>query len=166
MENKKYQVGFVQGVFDLFHIGHLNLLKNAKSQCEKLIVGVNADELVQQYKNKTPIIEYKERAEIVAAIKYVDEVVQMRDRDKLAAAEKYQFDVIFMGDDWKGTDFYNKMEKELKNIGVDIVYFPYTKSISSTKIRKQLTKVVEETLQNKREKDKQQTVKVKSGEER
>lgn len=140
METKKYNVGFVQGVFDLFHVGHLNLLKNAKANCNKLIVGVNADELVQEYKHKTPVINYEERAAIVAAMKYVDEVVKMTDRNKIAAAEKYKFDAIFMGDDWKGTPFYNEMEKRLKQIGVDIVYFPYTKSISSTKIREKLLK--------------------------
>lgn len=140
METKKYDIGFVQGVFDLFHVGHLNLLKNAKANCNKLIVGVNADELVQKYKHKTPIINYEERAEIVAAMKYVDQVVKMTDRDKIAAAEKYKFDAIFMGDDWKGTPFYNEMEKRLKKVGVDIVYFPYTKSISSTKIREKLLK--------------------------
>ena len=140
METKKYNVGFVQGVFDLFHVGHLNLLKNAKANCNKLIVGVNADELVQEYKHKAPVINYEERAAIVAAMKYVDEVVKMTDRNKIAAAEKYKFDAIFMGDDWKGTPFYNEMEKRLKQIGVDIVYFPYTKSISSTKIREKLLK--------------------------
>lgn len=145
METKKYNVGFVQGVFDLFHVGHLNLLKNAKANCNKLIVGVNADELVQEYKHKTPVINYEERAAIVAAMKYVDEVVKMTDRNKIAAAEKYKFDAIFMGDDWKGTPFYNEMEKRLKQIGVDIVYFPYTKSISSTKIREKLLKKEEKS---------------------
>lgn len=138
MENKKYNIGFIQGVFDLFHIGHLNLLKRAKEQCDILIVGVNSDELVQKYKNKTPVISYEERAEIVKAIRYVDQVVMMNDRDKIAAAKKYRFNVIFMGDDWKGTDFYNKMEIELKKQDVDIVYFPYTKSTSSTKIREKI----------------------------
>lgn len=147
MEEKKYKIGFIQGVFDLFHVGHLNLLKKAKQNCETLIVGVNSDELVQEYKNKTPMINYDERAEIVKAIKYVDEVVQMNDRDKIVAAKKYGFDVLFMGDDWKGTDFYNQMEEELKKEGVDIVYFPYTKSISSTIIRDKLLKIVLEVTE-------------------
>lgn len=140
-ENKMYEVGFIQGVFDMFHVGHLNLLKRAKEQCKTLVVGVNSDTLVQDYKNKTPIIPFDERCRIVESIKYVDKVVEMNDRDKKLAAQKYNFDVIFMGDDWKGTDFYNQKEKELKEIGVDIVYFPYTKGTSSTILREKILNI-------------------------
>jgi len=130
---KKYKIGFIQGTFDLFHIGHLNLIEKAKEHCEYLIVGVNTDELVENYKHKHPVIPLEERARIVEALKTVDKVVIMEDRDKLKAAEQFKFNVIFMGDDWKGTDFYKKVETELKEkVGVDIIYFPYTKSTSST----------------------------------
>lgn len=132
---KKYKVGFIQGAFDLFHIGHLNLIINAKRNCDYLIVGVNTDKLIQEYKHKTPVIPCEDRARIVEAIKYVDKVVIMNDRDKIKAAKEYKFDVIFMGDDWKGTTFYNQMEKDLKEkMNVDIVYFQYTQKISTTKI--------------------------------
>lgn len=141
---KKYSRGFIQGTFDMFHIGHLNLIKRAKEQCEYLIVGVNTDELVQEYKNKTPIIKQDERIAIVQELKSVDETVLMKDRDKLKAAKELNFDVIFMGDDWKGTEFYNKVEEELKKIGVDIVYFPYTKGTSSTILRQVLEKRLEQ----------------------
>lgn len=134
---KKYNVGYTTGVFDMFHIGHLNILKNAKSQCEKLIVGVTTDELAQ-YKHKTPIIPYNERAEIVSAIKYVDKVVPQETMDKMEAYERLKFDVIFVGDDWKGTDKWNKIESDLKAIGVDVVYFPYTQGTSSTILREKL----------------------------
>ena len=141
---KKYSRGFIQGTFDMFHIGHLNLIKRAKEQCEYLIVGVNTDELVQEYKNKTPIIKQDERIAIVQELKSVDETVLMKDRDKLKAAKELNFDVNFMGDDWKGTEFYNKVEEELKKIGVDIVYFPYTKGTSSTILRQVLEKRLEQ----------------------
>lgn len=140
METKKYKIGFIQGVFDMFHIGHLNVLRRAKEKCDFLIVGVNSDELVQEYKKKTPIISFVERAEIVGALKYVDKVVKMDDRDKISAAKKYKFNALFMGDDWKGTEFYDKMEIELKKENVDIVYFPYTQGTSSTILREKLLK--------------------------
>lgn len=129
----KYKIGFIQGTFDLFHIGHLNLIERAKSNCEYLIVGVNTDELVENYKHKTPVICEEERIRIIGALKAVDKVVMMNDRDKIKAAKNLGFNVIFMGDDWKGSDFYKKAEIELKEqVNVDIVYFPYTKSTSST----------------------------------
>lgn len=130
---KKYKIGFIQGTFDLFHIGHLNLIERAKQNCDYLIVGVNSDALVKDYKHKTPVIPLEERIRIIGALKDVDEAVVMEDRDKIAAAKKYNFEVIFMGDDWKGTDFYVKAEKELKEkVNVDIVYFSYTQGTSST----------------------------------
>ena len=138
MEMKKYKIGYTTGVFDLFHIGHLNILKKAKEQCEYLIVGVSTDEVVKTYKNKTPIIPYEERKTIVEAIKYVDEVIPQRTMDKFQAWEEKKFDVIFHGDDWKNSNMYNEMERKLKAVGVDFVYFPYTKGTSSTILTKVL----------------------------
>ncbi len=132
MTDKKYKVGYTTGVFDLFHVGHLNVLKRAKEVCEHLIVGVSTDELVSEYKNKTPIIAYDERVEIVKAIRYVDEVVPQKTRDKMAAYFEYKFDVMFVGDDWKGNELFEKVEKQLNENGAEVVYFPYTKSTSST----------------------------------
>lgn len=135
---KKYKVGYTTGVFDMFHIGHLNILRRAKEQCEYLIVGVSTDELVQEYKNKTPIIPFEERAEIVQSIDCVDKVVAQVDRDKFGAWRELKFDVMFVGDDWKGKPLFVEVEKKLKEVGVDVVYFPYTKDTSSTILREKL----------------------------
>ena len=135
---KKYKVGYTTGVFDLFHIGHLNILKRAKEMSDYLIVGVSTDELVENYKNKTPIIPYEERIEIVSAIKYVDEVVPQIDRDKFGAWKRLKFNVMFVGDDWKGSKLFNEVENKFKMVGVDIVYFPYTKGTSSTVLREKV----------------------------
>lgn len=135
---KKYKIGYTTGVFDLFHIGHLNILKRAKEMCDYLIVGVSTDELVENYKNKTPIIPYEERIEIVSAIKYVDEVVPQIDRDKFGAWKRLKFNVMFVGDDWKGSKLFNEVENKFKMVGVDIVYFPYTKGTSSTVLREKV----------------------------
>ena len=134
---KKYKIGYTSGVYDMFQIGHLNLLKRAKEQCEYLVVGVTTDELAQ-YKHKTPIIPYSERKQIVEAIKYVDLVVPQENMDKLAACKKLHADVIFVGDDWKGTEKWNKIEQELATIGAEVVYFPYTQGTSSTILREKL----------------------------
>jgi glycerol-3-phosphate cytidylyltransferase len=130
-------IGYTTGVFDLFHIGHLNLLKKAKSMCDKLIVGVSTDDLVL-YKNKSPVITFDERIEIVKAIKYVDEVVPQYNMNKLEAHKKYNFDVMFVGSDWQGTEKWNKIESDFKKNGVKVIYFPYTKGTSSTLINKTL----------------------------
>ena len=135
LTEKKYKKGYTAGVFDVFHKGHLNLIKAAKQHCEFLIVGVNSDELVLSYKNKLPIEPVEDRMEIVQAIRYVDGVVRVDSLDKIVALKKHGFDVIFIGDDWKGSERWNNTEKELKAFGVDVVYIPYTKGISSTKIR-------------------------------
>lgn len=134
------KIGYTTGVFDLFHIGHLNLLRKAKSQCDYLIVGVSTDELVS-YKGKRSVIPFEERKEIVSAIKYVDEVVTQLEMDKLGAWKKYHFNVMFVGDDWKGTEKWNKIEKELKEVGAEVIYFPYTKGTSSTLINETLIKL-------------------------
>lgn len=139
-ERRKYEVGFIQGTFDMFHIGHLRLIERAKNQCQQLIVGVNTDELVQSYKKKTPIVGFEERLRIVEAIKGVDRAIGIDDRDKIRAAKELGFNVLIMGNDWKGSEFYNSMEEKLKQIGVDTVYLPYTQGISSTILRKRLGK--------------------------
>ena len=103
-------IGYTSGVFDLFHIGHLNILKKAKSMCDELIVAVTTDELMIHYKKKNAVIPFKERIEIVSNIKYVDKAVPQEDMDKIAAWEKYQFHKMFVGDDWKGTDKWISIE--------------------------------------------------------
>ena len=135
---KKYKIGYTTGVYDMFHVGHLNILKKAKEQCDELIVGVSTDELVSEYKGKRPVIPFKERMEIIGAIKYVDKVVPQETMDKYVAWEKYKFDVIFHGDDWKNTNMYNEMEKKLRAVNVDFVYFPYTKGVSSSILRNKI----------------------------
>ncbi len=141
---KKFKVGYTTGVFDLFHIGHLNILKKAKEQCDYLIVGVSTDEVVQGYKKKTPIIPFEERIAIVEAVKYVDEVVPQKSMDKFEAWEKLKFDAIFHGDDWKGSKMYEEIEKKFSAVGVEMVYFPYTKGTSSTILGDVLTRVLNE----------------------
>lgn len=137
---KKYKLGYTTGVYDMFHIGHLNVIRNSKKHCEKLIVGVTTDELVS-YKNTKSIIPFEERIEIVSSIKYVDEVVAQETMDKIEAWERLKFDVVFVGDDWKGTEKWNKIEKEFKSLGVDVIYLPYTKGTSSTKLKETLDKI-------------------------
>lgn len=133
------RIGYTTGVFDLFHIGHLNILRRAKEQCDYLIVGVSTDELVMEYKRKPPIIPFNERIAIVDAIRYVDKVVPQTDRDKVAAQDRLRFNVMFVGDDWKGSDLFSAVESEFKKRGVDLVYFPYTKGTSSTTLSEKLT---------------------------
>lgn len=135
---KKYKVGYTTGVFDMFHIGHLNILKRAKEQCEYLIVGVSTDDLVMNYKNKQPIIPFEERKEIVKAIKYVDEVVPQVNRDKFEAWQNIGFDVMFVGDDWRGSALFEQVQRRFNNVGVDVVYFPYTQGTSSTILREKI----------------------------
>ena len=134
------KIGYTTGVYDLFHIGHLNLLRKAKAQCDYLIVGVSTDELVS-YKHKQAVIPFEERKEIVGSIKYVDEVVTQENMNKMEAWEKYHFNVMFVGDDWKGTDKWNKIEADLNAVGAEVVYFPYTKGTSSTLINETLHKL-------------------------
>ena len=134
---EKLIIGYTTGVYDLFHIGHLNLLRNAKSICDKLIVGVTIDELVS-YKNKHATIPFKERIEIVRSIKYVDTAIPQYDLNKVEVCKKLKVDYLFVGDDWYGNEKWQEYEKELKEIGTTVIYFPYTRSISSTKIQNQL----------------------------
>lgn len=126
-------IGYTTGVYDLFHIGHLNLLKNAKGMCDKLIVGVTVDDLVL-YKGKRAMIPFEDRIEIVRSCKYVDAAVPQYDMDKLTACKKLGATVLFVGDDWYGTEKWDKFEEEFSKEGIKIIYFPYTKGVSSTKI--------------------------------
>ena len=135
-------IGYTTGVFDLFHIGHLIMLKNAKSLCDKLIVGVTVDELVA-YKNKKAVIPFEERIEIVRNIKFVDAAIPQYTMDKFDAWEKLKFDIMFVGDDWYGSKKWKEYEKQFNDVGVKIIYFPYTKGTSST--------LINETLINLRE---------------
>lgn len=136
--SKPYKVGYTTGVFDMFHIGHLNIIKRAKEMCDYLIVGVSTDEVVKEYKNKTPIIPFNERAEIVGAIKYVDKVVPQTSMDKFEAWNKYHFDAVFHGDDWKGSKMYDEITEKLKSVGCDMVFLPHTDGISSTTLSEKL----------------------------
>ncbi len=138
MAEKKYKIGYTTGVFDMFHIGHLNILRRAKEMCEYLIVGVSTDEVVETYKKKTPIIPFDERCAIVSAIKFVDKVVPQTSMDKMEAYKELKFDALFHGSDWKGSDMYNKIVEEFQSVGVDVVFLPHTEGISSTTIREKM----------------------------
>jgi cytidyltransferase-like protein len=133
---KKYKVGYTQGVYDMFHIGHLNLLNNARDLCEHLIVGVNSDELVTQYKHKLPVIPEEERRLIVANIKAVDACEIVDTLDKVENYKRFHYDAVFIGDDWKGNARWTQTEKDLAPYGVDVVYLPHTKGVCSTDLRK------------------------------
>lgn len=133
-------IGYTTGVFDLFHIGHLNMLKNAKSLCDRLIVGVSTDELVS-YKNRKAVIPFEERLEIIRNIKCVDAVVAQENMDKMEAWRKLKFDVMFVGDDWYDTEKWNAYEEEFTAVGVKIIYFPYTKNTSSTLVNETLERL-------------------------
>jgi glycerol-3-phosphate cytidylyltransferase len=137
------QLGYTTGVFDLFHIGHLNLLKNARNLCDKLIVGVSTDELVKEAKNKTPVIPFTERMEVLSSCRYVDAVISQESRDKFLAWEKIKFDVLFVGDDWFQQDSWKVLESKFTAVGVRIIYLPYTKTTSSTLINKIIDKLIE-----------------------
>jgi glycerol-3-phosphate cytidylyltransferase len=131
-------IGYTTGVFDMFHVGHLNLLARAREQCDRLIVGVSTDDVVLDYKKHAPIVPYAERVAIVKAIRYVDEVVPQTSMDKFAAWEKLRFNRLFHGNDWKGSAMYNEVEAKLKAVGVEVVYFPYTQGTSSTLLAERL----------------------------
>ena len=133
-------IGYTTGVFDMFHIGHLNILRRAKEKCDYLIVGVSTDEVVEGYKHHKPIIPYEQRAAIVEAIKYVDEVVPQTTMDKTEFLKQRHFDVMFHGDEWKGTDLYNRYEEEFAKYGARIEYLSHTEGISSSMLRKIVNK--------------------------
>ncbi len=125
-------IGYTTGVYDLFHIGHLNLLRNAKSMCDKLIVGLTTDEIMMEYKNKNTVIPYQERYEILRSVRYVDAVVPQNHMNKFDAWERLKFDVMFVGDDWFQSEKWKTLDQQFKEVDVKIVYFPYTQGTSST----------------------------------
>lgn len=135
---KKYKVGYTTGVFDMFHIGHLNLLKRAKELCDFLIVGITTDELCFSRKKKYPIICETERMAIIAELRCVDQVVLQKNMDKLAAVKKYKVDVVFVGSDWKGTPSWNSYEKDFATANCSVMYLEHTEGISSTILRDKL----------------------------
>lgn len=132
--SKEMVIGYTTGVYDMFHIGHLNVIRRAKEQCDFLIVGVSTDELVIKDKHKRPVIPFEERIAIVDALKYVDKVVPQTNKNKKEAWKAYHFDRMFVGSDWKGTPQWNKFEEEFEPLGVEIIYLPHTDGISSTKL--------------------------------
>lgn len=136
--SKKYKVGYTTGVFDMFHVGHLNILRRAKESCEVLIVGVTTDELCFARKKKYPIICQKDRMAIVGSIRYVDRVVEQNDMDKVSAVKALGADVVFVGSDWKGTESWNQYEKEFAQVGCTVIYLDHTDGISSTIIRERM----------------------------
>ena len=135
---KKYKVGYTCGVFDLFHVGHLNLLERCKSQCEYLIVGMCDDTYVREVKKKEPTIKENDRLRILNALKCVDraEMVNIAETDdKMLAWHRFKFDVLFSGDDWKGSERYLKTEEQFRELGASIEYLPYTQGVSTTELK-------------------------------
>ena len=135
------KIGYTTGVFDLFHIGHLNILKRARLECDYLIVGITTDELAMSVKGEKPFISFEERVEIVESIKFVDEVVPQTTYNKMKAWNNLKFDRMFVGDDWKDTKEWIQIEKDFREYNVDIIYFSYTTHTSSTILRDVLKKV-------------------------
>ena len=133
-------IGYTTGVYDMFHVGHLNILERAKAQCDYLIVGVSTDELVEREKHKTPIIPFADRCRIVAACRYVDQVVEQPDKNKMGAWQRLHFNKMFVGSDWKGSDAWRRYEEEFSAVGVEIIYLDHTDGISSTILRERLNK--------------------------
>ena len=140
MAEKKYKIGYTTGVFDMFHIGHLNILKKAKAMCDYLIVGITTDKLSMQRKNKKPIICEQDRVAIVEAIRYVDRVELQEDMDKILAVKKYGADAVFVGSDWKGTPSWDEYEKQFAEVGCEVVYLNHTDGISSSILRNKLNR--------------------------
>lgn len=138
MSVKKYKIGYTTGVYDMFHIGHLNVLKRAKALCDYLIVGVTTDDLCFTRKNKYPIICESDRVAIIRELRCVDQVVLQTDMDKLAAVKKYHADAVFVGSDWKGTEAWKRYEEEFSEVGCAVVYLDHTDGISSTILRDRL----------------------------
>ena len=140
----KYKIGYTQGTYDMFHIGHLNLLRQAKEQCERLIVGINSDKLVEEYKSKIPVVNEHDRMEIVKELRCVDDVVLCDTLKKTIIWEKVHFDVIFIGDDWKGNARWQQTERDLAPLGADVVYLKHTDGISSSLLRTKENQKIEE----------------------
>ena len=132
------KTGYTAGVFDLFHVGHINILRNARSLCDRLVVGVTTDELVS-YKGTRPFIPFSDRIELVRACRYVDVAVPQTDINKFAAWERLKFDTLFVGDDWFGDDTWRTYEEKLSKVGVSVIYLPYTEGVSSTRLKRLIT---------------------------
>lgn len=133
-------IGYTSGVFDMFHIGHLNILRRAKENCDYLIVGVTTDELCFARKHKYPVINERDRKEIVASIRYVDKVIYQTNMNKVDVVKEFNVNVVFVGSDWKGTESWNQYEREFHKFGCDVVYLSHTEGISSTILRDKLNK--------------------------
>jgi glycerol-3-phosphate cytidylyltransferase len=135
------RIGYVPGAFDLFHIGHLNILRQAKENCDYLIAGVVADEVLIRHKGVTPVIPLLERLEIVRNVRYVNMAHAAMTNDKVEIWKELRFNVLFKGDDWRGTDKGNRLERDLASVGVDVIYFPYTQATSSSALRRTLQNI-------------------------
>lgn len=136
--SKKYKIGYTSGAYDLFHIGHLNLLKKAKELCEYLIVDIYTDDVIKGYKKSPSIIGEEQRAAIVSAIRYVDKVHMQNTLDKISAYNNYKFDAIFIGNDWENSDRWNTICEQMKPLGVDVLFLPYTSGISTSSIKEKI----------------------------
>lgn len=128
-------IGYTTGAFDLFHVGHLNILKKSKNMCDLLIVGVTTDEFILNYKKKKPVIPFEQRVQILESIKYVDKVVPQENHNKFSQWEKHKFNIMFVGNDWEGTQKWNKIESEMSRVGVKVIYFNRTEGVSTSDIR-------------------------------
>jgi glycerol-3-phosphate cytidylyltransferase len=132
------RIGYVPGAFDLFHIGHLNILRQAKENCDYLIAGVAADDVLTQHKGVTPVIPLLERLEIVRNVRYVNMAHAAMTNDKIEIWKELRFNVLFKGDDWRGTEKGDRLERDFAGVGVDVIYFPYTPATSSSTLRRTL----------------------------
>lgn len=133
------KIGYTTGVFDLFHKGHVNFLKAARSFCDFLIVGATTDELSEQEKSKRPLFNLEDRIAVLSACKYVDLAIPHNNSDKIRAWKKLKFDILIIGDDWYDSESYNMFEKQLKEKGVKVIYVPYTKGVSVTILRERIS---------------------------
>lgn len=131
-------IGFTAGTFDMFHIGHLNLIKNARARCDYLIVGVNSDQLVREYKGKSAIVPLEERMEIIRALRFADEVIRVDSLDKKVSWNQKHYDILFIGDDWKGNPRWEATAEEMRQYGVETIFLPHTKGTNSTMLREKL----------------------------
>lgn len=140
---KKYKIGYTTGAFDMFHIGHLNILQHAKEMCDYLIVGVSTDELIYSYKGKWPVIPFEERIRIVESIKYVDRVIPQTTLDKMQAWDTLHFNALFHGDDWKGSALYNEIAAKLNEVGCALIFLPHTDGTSSSLLLQALHSIID-----------------------
>lgn len=139
LKKKSCTIGYLEGTFDLFHVGHLNFIEEAKAKCDYLLVGVYSDEVVNSYKGHYPIIPCKDRIRIIKALKNVDSVHLLNERDKINAYQKYNYSILFMSTDWKHTPEYAHLEDTLRKYNVNVIWIPYLQGISTSRIIKQIT---------------------------